>query len=138
MDLILYVLKLHYLILVLTYFYICYFSLLFNILIKCNYDVIALSETWLNSSINDGELFQSDFTVYRCDRNSLSSVYLRFGGVLISVRRTHYPSEQILVPNSESLEIVFVKIKLCVYLFICCLYVPLQVTVLCMNDFHVS
>ena len=62
----------------------------------CNYDVIALSETWLNFSINDGELFHSDFTVYRCDRNSLSSVYLRGGGVLISVR-THYPSEQILV-----------------------------------------
>ena len=40
----------------------------------CNFDVIALSETWLNSSFYDSELFHSDFTVYRCDRSLKSSV----------------------------------------------------------------
>ena len=52
----------------------------------CNYDVVALTETWLNSSIYDSELFHLDFAVYRCDRTELSSAHSRGGGVLLSVR----------------------------------------------------
>ena len=66
----------------------------------------------------------ADIAVYRCDRTELFSVHSRGGGVLLSVRNI-YPSEQMFVPNSECLDIVFVKINLIVNIFICCLYVPL-------------
>ena len=45
----------------------------------CPYDIIVLTETWLNNSFFDNELFNDDFIVYRCDRTSLNSVYGRGG-----------------------------------------------------------
>jgi hypothetical protein len=36
-----------------------------------NFDIIALTETWLNDSVSDGELLDLDrFNVFRKDRNS--------------------------------------------------------------------
>ena len=45
-----------------------------------------------------------------------SSVYLRGGGVLISVRST-YSSEQIIIPGADRLEIIFVKVQMRVNLY---------------------
>lgn len=45
-----------------------------------DYDVIILVETWLNDSIKDAELGFNNFNVFRMDRNSDNSVYLRGGG----------------------------------------------------------
>ena len=91
--------------------------------LACNYDIIAFSETWLHSSIYDSELFHSDFVVYRCDRTAQTSTFSRGGGVLISVRAI-YSSEQIFVPSAEALEIVFVKVRMKVDIYLCCLYIP--------------
>ena len=47
------------------------------------YDILALSETWLNDSIMNGELFDlSNFSVFRSDR----STGKRGGGVLLALR----------------------------------------------------
>ena len=43
-------------------------------------DVIAITETWLNDSINDLEILPSTFTIHRKDRGG------RGGGVLLAVR----------------------------------------------------
>lgn len=51
----------------------------------CDYDIIALSETWLDESVHDNELFPADFTVYRCDRPKSSIHGSRGGGVLLAV-----------------------------------------------------
>ena len=59
----------------------------------------------------------------RCDTSAASSVYSRAGGVLISVRSIYF-SEQISVFGADNLEIVFFKVQLNVFLYICCLYVP--------------
>lgn len=93
--------------------------------INCHFDIIVLTETWLNSSIYDSELFRSsDFMVHRCDRSSANSPFSNGGGVLIAVRANLH-SERVLVPNSETLEILFVK---CIIdkrvIHICCLYIP--------------
>ena len=37
-----------------------------------NFDVIALTETWLNPSFNDNELFHTNFLTYQCDRSFLT------------------------------------------------------------------
>ncbi|KAL0870278.1 hypothetical protein ABMA27_005303 [Loxostege sticticalis] len=53
----------------------------------CSYDVIVLTETWLNSSIFDNEFIDSRYRVYRRDRSVLSSSKLDGGGVLIAVSK---------------------------------------------------
>ena len=44
------------------------------------YDVIVLTETWLNECFHSAQLF-GDYHVYRCDRNPLSTGKSRGGGV---------------------------------------------------------
>lgn len=90
----------------------------------CDYDVIALTETWLSPSVNDSELFSQDFIVFRCDRSALNSHKLTGGGVLIAVRK-EYEAEVVIVPNIESVEALCIKISVAKkYLFICCVYIP--------------
>ena len=90
-------------------------------LASCDYDVIALTETWLCDSIANSEL-TSDYTIYRCDRNSSSSQLRRRGGVLIAVKKGIVTSESKL-SGFEQLEQVIVRISLPHRsLFVCCIY----------------
>lgn len=59
-------------------------SFLSNI-INSDYDVICLTETWLNSDFFSGEFFDPRYNVYRRDRCGREVV--RGGGVLVAVRR---------------------------------------------------
>ena len=51
----------------------------------CNYDIIALSETWLSDDISSSELISNNYVVYRSDRNFESLSVSRGGGVLLSI-----------------------------------------------------
>lgn len=51
-----------------------------------NCDIISLTETWLSSSITDGELFDERYLVCRRDRDYNSTQQSKGGGVLIAVR----------------------------------------------------
>lgn len=54
----------------------------------CNYDIIIISETWLNSSVQSSELFDDRYVVYRRDReNSSLQSGKEGGGVLIAVTK---------------------------------------------------
>lgn len=48
-----------------------------------NYDIIALTETWLNCYVTDRELFHKNYTVYRRDR--VNSDKKDGGGILLAV-----------------------------------------------------
>lgn len=103
-------------------------SKLFLSIESCDFDIIALSETWLNSSIYDSEMFTSDFTVYRCDRSATKSGLEMGCGVLLAVRSSElYSSDQIYFPVDSviDIDIVFVKLKFRTgkNVFLCCLYV---------------
>lgn len=63
-------------------------ELYLNIL-NCNYDCICLTETNLNSSVFDGELFDSRYNVFRRDRESCLLSKLEGGGVLIAVKKEY-------------------------------------------------
>lgn len=76
-----------------------------------DYDVICLTETWLNTSVFDAELFNPNYTVYRVDRSPANSSKSKAGGVLIAVK-SHIPSKIVSVVGAESVEIVFVKSQL--------------------------
>ena len=88
------------------------------------YDVIALTETWLTPAILDSELFTSKFVVHRCDRSVSNSIFGLGGGVLVAVN-SKYTSEQINVPYTQHVEIIIVKSNICGQtIYFCCVYIP--------------
>ncbi|XP_055604965.1 uncharacterized protein LOC129753190 [Uranotaenia lowii] len=52
---------------------------------EADYDVIVLTETWLNDEIFSQQLFGDVYDVYRNDRDALTTGKRRGGGVLIAV-----------------------------------------------------
>jgi hypothetical protein len=93
-------------------------------LLSSSYDVICLTETWLNEEILNGELFTSDYTVYRRDRDREVSGKTTGGGVLISVH-SRFPSERIQILETDNEDLwVSVKVTPSITYFICCVYFP--------------
>ncbi|XP_055527863.1 uncharacterized protein LOC129720409 [Wyeomyia smithii] len=74
-----------------------------------DYDVYVLTETWLDNRFNSQQLFGDSFTVFRTDRNSNNSVFMRGGGVLIAVSSS-YVCHQITECVPANLETTWVKI----------------------------
>lgn len=88
-----------------------------------NFIFIVLTETWLNSNFFSAELGLGNYTIYRCDRSSLSSASERGGGVLIAVR-SDIPSFLLPTPD-KSVEQLFVRFSLnSIHFLIGCVYLP--------------
>ena len=51
----------------------------------CQSDIVAVTETWLNSNITDGELFLDDYVTYRKNREATVQ-NKRGGGILLSIK----------------------------------------------------
>lgn len=89
-----------------------------------DYDIIALSETWLHSGVESKELFGDDYSVFRCDRSHLNSTKKRGGGVLIAIK-SKFISDSISLVAFQSLEVVVVKVCIkSLTIFIICVYIP--------------
>lgn len=56
-----------------------------------NYDIIALTETWLNSNVNSSELFDNRYTVFRSDRDFNITKKKRGGGVILAIKNEFIP-----------------------------------------------
>lgn len=55
---------------------------------SCDYDMVILTETWLNDSISSNELFDDRYVVYRRDRGDTSYSHKKDGGgVLIAINK---------------------------------------------------
>lgn len=52
-----------------------------------NYDILALTETWLNSDFNDYELLDNRYAIFREDRDYNLAGCARGGGVLFAVKK---------------------------------------------------
>lgn len=50
-----------------------------------DYPLLAITESWLQDNVLDGELFSSNYMVFRCDRNRVAMNVSRGGGVLLAV-----------------------------------------------------
>lgn len=89
-----------------------------------DFDVLCLTETFLDSSVMDTEIFDSNiFAVFRTDRSRLNSLKKTGGGVLIAVRNM-FPAAMIDLLHDD-VEMISVKLKLpsfTVYLF--SVYIP--------------
>lgn len=53
------------------------------------YDVIMITETWLNASHHDGEIFSNNYKVFRKDRCNTNVNTTRGGGVLVAIKDTY-------------------------------------------------
>lgn len=93
-----------------------------------DFDIIALTESWLTPAQLTSEYFDSDYIVYRCDRSASTSECGRGGGVLIAISR-QYGSGQLFLPGADNVEYVCVKLKLLHHtIYIYCLYVSPSLT----------
>jgi hypothetical protein len=81
-----------------------------------SYDVFALTETSLNSSILDSELFFSSFQLFRRDRHKYTDILTVGGGVLIAVKNS-LACKLLEVPNPEIWKLLLFKLKLTAIMF---------------------
>ncbi|KAK9703932.1 Endonuclease-reverse transcriptase [Popillia japonica] len=73
---------------------------------KGDFDIIALSETWLHDGVNTSELFSDRYFVYRRDRNA-QDPNVRGGGVLLAIRSDLASSS---IPVTSDVEAVFASV----------------------------
>lgn len=60
---------------------------LYNNILSSEYDVLCFTETWLQDDILDTEICDSRYSVFRCDRDLISTNRSTGGGVMVCVRR---------------------------------------------------
>ncbi|XP_052751505.1 uncharacterized protein LOC128200839 [Galleria mellonella] len=101
------------------------------------YDVIVATETWLNDNINNSEILNSDYVVYRRDRCSVSAGR-EGGGVLVAVSKS---IESTCIDAWQSnVEDIWIRLKIrngntAKYLLICAVYLPPPVTLATLEHF---
>ncbi|XP_045448929.1 uncharacterized protein LOC123657427 [Melitaea cinxia] len=98
--------------------------------------MIVATETWLDSSVVDGELFSNSYNIYRRDRQSTSLSHKSGGGVLFAVsdrfesrRIEHYES----MHEDLWINIKFENGGVSKNLLVCVLYLPPPVDVNTLN-----
>ncbi|XP_055645635.1 uncharacterized protein LOC129782527 [Toxorhynchites rutilus septentrionalis] len=90
----------------------------------CGFDIIVLTETGLNDSINSEQLSGPEFNVYRCDRNLCNSSKSSFGGVLIAIAAKHV-SYFIVTLSGSAIEQVCVAASIRgTKISMCAVYIP--------------
>lgn len=90
---------------------------------SCDYDVIALTETWLDNSIKNSEFLSDLYTVYRKDRSNTSIKNKLGGGVLLAIR-AEIECVEYTNDDMRDLEAVCIRIPLSSSsIFIYCLYI---------------
>lgn len=72
--------------------------------------MIALSETWLDSSVLSSEILSNEYQIYRKDRSTLTSSKSRGGGVLVAVKSC-YVSSEVYLPVKD-IEMICVKLTI--------------------------
>lgn len=94
--------------------------------LSCNFDIICFTETNLNDSVFDSEIFDSQFVVFRRDRHTSCIPKRDGGGVLIAVKSTFNIIRQTSWESKiEDLWItIFPSNNSCSKLHLCLCYLP--------------
>ncbi|XP_045456460.1 uncharacterized protein LOC123666411 [Melitaea cinxia] len=92
-------------------------------LLLSNYDIIVLTETWLNSSILNCELFGGGYVVYRRDRETAGFSSSREGGGVLIAVNNRIGSRRLQEWESDC-EDLWVLVNGSVPLALCAAYLP--------------
>ena len=98
-----------------------------------NADIICVNETWLNNAISNEEILDSEFTIFRIDRNDR-----RGGGVLIAIKTDSFKSVKEFSPQEQKeLEIVSAELRTVEgkKILYCCCYRPPDADLCWMDQF---
>lgn len=74
------------------------------------YDIVVITESWLKPSVFNSELFPSEFTVFRRDRDFELAGKCNGGGVLLAIKNCYRCQEVNLNFNESDIDILCVKI----------------------------
>lgn len=108
--------------------------------LNSSYDIICLTETNLNDSIYDGELFDTRYNVVRRDRHESSSRKSEGGGVLIAIKKSFKFTRQVswesqledlwirVLPNSTDDKVIN----------ICLCYIPPDLPMELVDEFYTN
>lgn len=77
-----------------------------------NFDVLCITESWLNDNFYNAEYFDDRYEVFRCDRSSAACDLERGGGVIIAVRRELQPWHRVDMRASPPAEELWVSLPL--------------------------
>lgn len=93
-----------------------------------NFDVLVLTETWLNDSFKNEEILDNKWTIFRKDRDYNATGLSRGGGVLIAVK-SPLSAESVFTPSSSHhVEQNYIKINLDgKHVYIGVIYIPPKV-----------
>jgi hypothetical protein len=105
---------------------------------SCNFNILIFTETWLNSSFQNEEILDNNWSIFRNDRDYLSSGLTKGGGVLIAIKN-EFRSEFVCASNSPLYESCFTKVSVGKNTFhFAVVYFPPRTVSACYNEFLVS
>ena len=94
-----------------------------NCLLPLDYDILCLTETWLNENVSSFSIFLNNFEIYRRDRTSTQSTgSTKHGGVLFAIRKNI--NHEIVSLDVEAQDYIVMKISSHDSVLLCCLYNP--------------
>lgn len=85
-------------------------------------DILALTETWLNKNIDNGELGLFNYNIFRCDR-IFNEKITRGGGSMIAINNEI--NSKLIMSESNNIEEVFIEFTLAKKKYLLgCVYIP--------------
>lgn len=90
---------------------------------SCDYDIISLTETWIDQTNNNSEFISNQYSVFRKDRAD-SAIKERLGGGVLLAVRSEIKCEEYTNDDMKDIEAVCVRIPVAsTFLYIFCLYI---------------
>lgn len=106
--------------------------------LSSDFELIAVTESWLYDGINNEELFDNRYEVYRKDRNLQKTMKKIGGGVVLAIDKKFNSKLVPLNCNEDSVELLCIKINMLPKpLLVCIVYVPRKHILIFMSHFFI-
>lgn len=90
-----------------------------------DYDLLAISETWLQNSVNDCEVINNNYVLFRADRKLEETNKSRGGGTMLAVKSCFSASKVNINLDNPLIDLICIKINFNVkQLYVFVIYVP--------------
>lgn len=97
----------------------------YNNTLLLEYDLIAISETWLQSNVHDSEIINNNYVLFRADRKLVECNKSRGGGTMLAVKHCFSASSVQINLENSFIDVLCVKINLNFkQLFVFVVYIP--------------